>query len=232
MFGKNELPTWSCASLAALAVAAVVTAAAPRPAQAQSESQTQTQEQTQTTGRPPSYVVVRAYYLWDSFSTHTTETAQGVDTFTSVTYHGKPGGGVDLEYLPTPWLGIDFAVSQTHVQVDERTSTPVGPSFDRKANIQVRPFLVGLFAHPFQWERANLRFGLLAGVTSLSGGFRPSATRFAYGSELGIDLPLGSSGLAITGLGRVITNRFDQTLRNASHYRNNYLFGGGLAYRW
>ena len=228
MIGKIELPTWVCAGLAALAVAATVTAAAPRPAQAQ----TQTGEQTQSTGRPPSYLVVRAYYLWDSFSRRTTETALGVDTFTTVNYQGKPGGGADLEYLPIPWLGIDFAVSQTHVQVDERTTTPTGPPFERKANVQVRPFMVGVFAHPFQWERANLYFGPLIGVTSLSGGFRPSATRFAFGSEIGIDLPLGSSGLAITGLGRIVTNRFDQTLRNTSQYRNNYLFGGGLAYRW
>jgi hypothetical protein len=231
MIGKIELPTWGCAALA-LAVAATVAAAAPRPAQAQAQTQTQTEEQTQTTGRPPSYLVVRAYYLWDSFSSHTSESAFGVDTFTTVTYHGKPGGGVDLEYLPTPWLGIDFAVSQTRVQADEVTRTLPGPPFERKANIQVRPFTVGVFAHPFQWERANLYIGPLVGVTSLSGGFRPSATRFAYGSELGIDLPLGSSGLAITGLGRIVTNRFDQTLRNAAHYRNNYLFGGGLAYRW
>lgn len=227
MIGKIELPTWGCALLA-LAAVATVAAVAPRTAQAQ----TQTEEQTQTTGRPPSYLVVRAYYLGASFSSHSSESALGVDTFSTVTYHGKPGGGADLEYLPTPWLGIDLAVSQTHVQGDKVIRTPMGPPFESKANIQVRPFTVGVFAHPFQWERANLYIGPLVGVVSLSGGFRPSATRFGYGSEIGIDLPLGSTGLAITGLGRIVTSRFDDALRNTSHYRNNYLFGGGLAYRW
>lgn len=228
MIGKIELPTWGCAGLAALAVAAV-TATAPRPAQAQTQ---QTGDEYQSTGRQPSYLVVRAYYLWDSFSHNGKESALGVDTFTTVTYRGRPGGGADVEYLPTRWLGIDFAVSQTRIQGDEVIRTPIGPPVERKVNIQARPFTVGLFAHPFRRERADLYIGPLIGVESFSAGFRPSATRFAFGSEIGIDLALGSSGLAITGLGRIVASRFDDALRNASPYRNNYLFGGGLAYRW
>src|SRR5258707_1246046 len=194
MIGKIELPNWVCAGLAALAVAATVTVAAPRPAQAQ----TQTGDQTQSTGRPPSYLVVRAYYLWDSFSRRTTETALGVDTFTTVNYQGKPGGGADLEYLPIPWLGIDFAVSQTHVQVDERTTTPTGPSFERKANIQVRPFMVGVFAGRFSGGAG----GPARDARGKSGGSRdgggggPGDRRCREGLRGGVAQPAPPSPLA------------------------------------
>jgi len=113
-------------------------------------------------------VVVRAYYLFDSFS-HS-EAALGVDTFTTETYHGKPGGGVDAEYLLTPWLGIDLAASQTHIEGDRVTSLAVGPSFESKGRLQVRPFMLGLYGHFYRVEHADIYLGPIAGFVQTSGG--------------------------------------------------------------
>jgi hypothetical protein len=219
MSGRFELRAWVGAILAL----AAATALAPPPAGAQTTGQ--------TTGKPPGpSFVIRAYYLADSFSHR--ESKFGVDTFTTITYHGKPGGGLDLEYLPIPWLGIDFAASQTHIQAVEQTGLVVGPTFTTRGNIQVRPFTIGLFAHPLWWERADLYIGPVAGVVDLSGDGHKSETQFGFGSALGLDVPLGSSGLALTALGRIVTSHFTYQLSNVSRYRTNYLFGGGLAYRW
>jgi hypothetical protein len=209
--------------LAVLALAAAAILAAP-PARAQSQGQQGNQ--------PGPHFVLRAYYLADKFSSNSSESRLAVDTFTTVTYHGKPGGGLDFEYLPIVWLGIDFAASQNHIQADEVVRTPVGPPFETKGNIQVRPFTVGVFAHPFHWERVDLYVGPFVGVVNMTGSFRPAETRFGFGSALGLDFQLGSSGLAVSALGRILSNRFSDQLRNASHYRNSYLFGGGLSYRW
>jgi hypothetical protein len=217
MTGKFPLRTWRFAVLA-LAAAATL---APRPARAQSQGQ-----------QPGPYFVLRAYYLADKFPSHSGESRLGVDSFTTVTYDGKPGGGFDFEFLPIVWLGIDFAASQTHIQGDEVTRTPVGAVFETKGNIQVRPFTVGVFAHPFYWEHLDLYLGPYIGVVNMTGSFRPAETRFGFGSALGLDFRLGSSGLAVSAVGRILSNRFSDQLRNASHYRNNYLFGGGLSYRW
>jgi hypothetical protein len=207
--------------LAVLALAAAAVLAA-RPARAQSQGQ-----------QPGPHFVLRAYYLGDKFSSNGKESRLGVDnTFTTVTYHGKPGGGLDFEYLPIVWLGIDFAASQNHIQADEVTFIPNRPPVETKGNIQVRPFTVGVFAHPFHWEPVDLYLGPFVGVVNMTGNFRPAETRFGFGSALGLDFRLGSSGLAVSALGRIVSNRFSDQLRNASHYRNSYLFGGGLSYRW
>jgi len=218
MIARIELRSWMFASLA-LAAGAVL---APPPALAQA-------------GRAPEqgpHLVVRAYYLFDSFS-HS-EAALGVDTFTTETYHGKPGGGVDAEYLLTPWLGIDFAASQTHIEADRVTTSAVGPSaFESKSRLQVRPFMLGIYGHLLRVEHADIYLGPIAGVVQTSGGgFRGTGTDFGWGAALGIDVPLGSSGLAISGLGRAVASRFPDQLRNAAHFRDNFLFGGGLSYRW
>ncbi len=218
MIARIELRGRICAALAL----AACTALAARPASAQGS------------GRAPDQgprLVVRAYYLFDSFSN--SESALGVDTFSTVNYHGKPGGGVDLEYLMTPWLGLDFSASQTHIEADETTTTPVGPTFESRGKIQVRPYMLGLYGHFYRVEHADLYLGPIAGFVQTSGGsFRPSDTQFGFGAALGLDLPLGSSGLAISGVGRAISSRFPDQLHKTSHFRDNYLFGGGLAYRW
>src|ERR1700688_1900800 len=128
MTPRSELRSWLFAALAL----AACTALAPRPAQAQGA------------GRAPDQgprVAVRAYYLWDSFSS--SESALDVDTFSAATYHGKPGGGIDAEYLFTPWVGLDLGASQTHIEADEVTRTPVGPAFETKGTIQQRFFTLG-----------------------------------------------------------------------------------------
>jgi hypothetical protein len=217
MIGKVELRSWLCAALAL----AACTTLAPRPAWAHGA------------GRAPELgprLVVRAYYLFDSFS-HA-ESAFGVDTTTTVDYHGKPGGGVDLEYLFTPWLGLDFAASQTHIEADETTRTPVGPAFETKGRIEVRPFMLGLYGHFYRVEHADIYLGPVAGFVQMSGGGGPTSTNFGFGAALGIDLPLGSTGLAISGVGRALASRFPDRLHSGSRFRDNYLLGGGLAYRW
>jgi hypothetical protein len=218
MIARIELRSWLCAVLALAGGAAL----APLPAWAQGSGKA-------PEGGPR--VVVRAYYLFDSFS-HS-EAALGVDTFTTETYHGKPGGGVDAEYLLTPWLGIDLAASQTHIEADRLTTTPVGPAFETRGKIQVRPFMLGLYGHFYRVEHADIYLGPVVGVVQTSGsGFRGTGTDLGWGAALGIDLPIGSSGLAISALGRAIASRFPDQLRNVSHFRDNYLFGGGLSYRW
>jgi hypothetical protein len=218
MIAGIELRSWLCAALAVAAGAAL----APRPASAQD------------VGRAPDqgpHFVVRAYYLFDSFSHH--ESAFGVDTTTTVSYRGKPGGGVDAEYLVTPWLGFDLAASQTHIEADEVNQTPVGPPGETKSRIQVRPFTLGLYGHFYRAEHADIYLGPIVSFVQLSGGGgRPDETNFGFGAALGIDLPLGSTGLAISGVGRALASRFHDQLHNASHFRDNFLFGGGLSYRW
>jgi hypothetical protein len=217
MIAGIELRSWMCAALALAAGAAL----APRPASAQD------------VGKAPDqgpHVVVRAYYLFDSFSHH--ESAFGVDTTSTVSYSGKPGGGVDAEYLFTPWLGIDVAASQTHIEADQVTRTPVGPAFETKDRIQVRPFMLGIYGHFYRVEHADVYLGPIVGLVQMSGGGRPDETNFGFGAALGIDLPLGSTGLAISGVGRGLASRFRDQLHNSSHFRDNFLFGGGLSYRW
>jgi hypothetical protein len=217
MIGRVELRSWLCAALAL----AACTTLAPRPARAQDA------------GRAPEQgprLVVRAYYLFDSFS-HA-ESAFGVDTTSTLTYHGKPGGGVDAEYLLTPWLGIDLAASQTHFEADETFRTAVGPTFETKSRIQVRPFMLGLYGHFYKVEHADLYLGPVVGFVQMSGGGFTSDTNFGFGAALGLDLPLGSTGLAISGVGRAIASRFPDHLHSGSHFRDNYLLGGGLSYRW
>jgi hypothetical protein len=224
MTGQLALRTRLGAVLMLVAAAATL-AAHPAPAQSPGG------QPASSPGRQPGpFFVLRAYYLGDSFSNR--EARLDVDTFTTITYRGKPGGGLDFEFLPTAWLGIDFAASQTHIQADEVISSPIAPAREIKGNIQLRPFTVGVFAHPFHWERADFYIGPYVGIVTMSGSFRPSENKFGYGSALGFDFRLGSSGLAITALGRILTNRFSDQLRPVSHYRNNYLFGGGLSYRW
>ena len=217
MTERSELRSLLCAALALAACAAL----APRAAQAQGA------------GRAPDQgprVAVRAYYLWDSFSS--SESALGVDTFSTVSFHGKPGGGIDAEYLFTPWVGLDFGASQTHIQADEVTRIPVGPAFQNQGKIQQRFFTLGLYGHFYRVERIDIYIGPLVGADQMSGSFRPEKTTFAFGAALGLDLPLGSTGLAISGVGRVLSSRFPDQFRSASHFRDNYMVGGGLAYRW
>jgi hypothetical protein len=210
------------ATVAALASLVALAGAAPRPALAQDP------------GRPPDEgrrVALRAYYLFDSFSQR--ESALGVDTFTTVTYKGKPGGGIDLEYLVTPFVGLDLAASQTRIDATEVTTTALGKAFTTRGKIDLRPFTLGLYGHIYRQEHADLYLGPVIGVVQMSGGsFRGNDTEFGFGAVLGLDLPLGSSGFALSALGRVVTNRFPDQLRHVSHLHNNYLFGGGLAYRW
>jgi hypothetical protein len=210
------------AALAALATLAALSGAAPRPALAQD------------VGKPPDEgrrMALRAYYLFDSFSQ--AESALGVDTFTTVKYRGRPGGGLDLEYLVTPFVGLDLAASQTRIEADEVIRPAIGPAFATKGKIDLRPFTLGLYGHFYRHEHADVYIGPFVGVVQMSGGsFRPNDTEFAFGAVLGLDLPLGSSGLALSGVGRVLNNRFPDQLRHVSHLHNNYLFGGGLAYRW
>jgi len=217
MTPRPLLRTWLCAALAL----AACTALAPRTAQAQGA------------GRAPDEgprVAVRAYYLWDSFSS--SESALGVDTFSTVNFHGKPGGGIDAEYLFTPWMGLDFGASQTHVEADETTRTPVGPAFQSQGKIQQRFFTLGLYGHFYRVQRLDVYIGPLVGANQMTGGFRPDTTTFAFGAALGLDLPLGSTGLAISGVGRVLSSRFPDQFSSATHFRDNYMVGGGLAYRW
>lgn len=217
MTPRIELPGWLCAALTLAACTALTAPAA----------------QAQGAGRAPEqgpHFVLRAYYLGDSFS-HS-EAALGVDTFTTVTYHGRPGGGLDAEYLFTPWVGLDFAASQTHIAADEVTQTPVGPPFETRGNIQVRPFTLGVYGHFYRLQHMDVYIGPVAGLVQLTSSFRPNANEIGFGAALGLDLPLGSSGLAISGLGRELAFRFPDQLHHASHLRDNFLFGGGLAYRW
>lgn len=215
---RFELRSWLCA---VLAVAACSALAAPMPARAQGA------------GRAPDEgprFVVRAYYLFQSFSN--AESALGVDTFSTVTYHGKPGGGVDAEYLFTPWIGIDLGVAQMHVQADETIETPVAPLLQSTGKIQQRFYTLGLFGHFYRAQHIDLYIGPIVGATQMSGSFRPSENELAFGAGLGLDLPLGSTGLAITGIGRILSYRFQDQLHDASHFRDSYIVGGGLAYRW
>ena len=209
-------------ALAALATLAALAGAAPRPALAQD------------VGKPPDEgrrIALRAYYLFDSFSQ--AESALGVDTFTAVKYRGKPGVGVDLEYLVSPFVGLDLAASQTRIDADEVTTTANGHAFATKGKIDLRPLTLGLYGHFYRQEHVDLYVGPFVGVVQMTGGsFRPNDTELAFGAVLGLDLPLGSSGLALSALGRVLSNRFPDQLRHVSHLHNNYLFGGGLAYRW
>jgi hypothetical protein len=217
MIGKVELRSWLCAALTLAACASL----APRPAWAQGA------------GRAPEigpHLVVRAYFLFDSFS-HT-ESLFGVDTATTVTDHGKPGGGIDVEYLFTPWLGLDLAASQTHLEADETFHGFILHPVETKSNIQVRPFMLGLYGHFYRVQHADLYLGPVVGFVQTSGGGFGSSTNFGFGAVLGIDVPLGSSGLAISGVARALTSRFPEQLHSGTHFRDNYLFGGGLAYRW
>ena len=219
MPARLELRTWLYAVLALAACLAL----APRPAQAQGAGHAPDQGP---------HFVLRAYYLVDSFS-HS-ESAQGVDSFVSVTYRGKPGGGVDAEYLFTPWVGIDVAASQTHIEATEVRKTFPGPSALRfTGKIQLRPFTVGLYGHFYRLEHLDLYIGPFVGVVEMTaGGFRPSDTEFGFGAVLGLDVPLGASGFALSGVARALASRFPDQLRPVSHFRDNYFFGGGLAYRW
>jgi len=213
---RLELRSWLCAALAI----AACTVLAPRPAQAQGA------------GRAPDQgprVAVRAYYLWDSFS-HS-ESALDGNTFSTASFHGKPGGGVDLEYLFTPWVGLDLAASQTHLEGDEVVRTPVG-AFATNGKVQQRFFMLGLYGHFYRVQRVDIYVGPVVGAVQMTGSFRPSDTEFAFGAALGLDLPLGSTGLAISGIGRALASRFPDQLHSASHFRDNYMVGGGLAYRW
>jgi hypothetical protein len=214
---RLPLRSWLCAVLPL----AACTVLAPRPAQAQGA------------GRAPDQgprVAVRAYYLWDSFS-HS-ESALGVDTFSTVSFHGKPGGGVDLEYLFQPWVGLDLAASQTHIEGDEVVRNPVGPAAATTGKIQQRFFTLGLYGHFYRVERVDVYIGPVVGAVQMTGSFRPSDTELAFGAALGLDLPLGSTGLALSGVGRILANRFPDQLHRASHFRDNYMLGGGLAYRF
>jgi hypothetical protein len=210
------------AALPALTALALWLGAAPRPALAQQP------------GNPPDEgrrVAVRAYYLFDSFSQ--AESSFGVDTFTTVKYRGKPGGGVDVEYLVSPFVGLDLAASQTRIDATEVVQPAVGRASTTTGKIDLRPFTLGLYGHFYRQEHADVYIGPFIGVVQMSGGsFRPNDTEFAFGAVLGLDLPLGSSGLALSGVGRILSNRFPDQLRHVSHLHNNYLFGGGLAYRW
>ncbi|HLX09925.1 MAG TPA: hypothetical protein VKY89_18860 [Thermoanaerobaculia bacterium] len=217
MMPRIELPGWLCTALAL--GACTVLAAAPA--------------QAQGAGRAPEEgprFVLRAYYLGDSFS-HS-ETALGVDTFTTVSYRGRPGGGLDAEYLFSPWVGLDLAASQTHIEADEVTQTPVGPSFETKGNIQVRPYTLGLYGHFFRLQHMDAYIGPTVGLVQMSSSFRPSSSQFAFGATLGLDFPLGSSGLAISGYGSELSFRFPDQLHRTAPLRDDFLFGGGLAYRW
>src|SRR5260370_391980 len=217
MIARIELRSWLCAALALAAGAAL----APLPAWAQGSGKA-------PEGGPR--VVVRGYYLLDSFS-HS-EAALGVDTFTTETYRGKPGGGVDAEYLLTPWLGIDLAASQTHIEADRVTTTPVGPAFETKGKIQVRPSLLGLYGHFYRLEHAAIYLGPLVGVVQPSGSrFRGPGPGLGWGAAPGRVLPLGSSGRPTRALGRAIASGFPAQPRNPSHTRDTFLFGGGLSSR-
>jgi len=175
-------------------------------------------------------VAVRAYYLWDSFSS--SESTQGVDLSSTVSYHGKPGGGIDAEYLFTPWVGLDFGASQTHIEADQANTFPVGPVFKNQGKIQQRFFTLGLYGHFYRVQRVDVYIGPLVGANQMTGSFRPDTTTLAFGAALGLDLPLGSTGLAISGVGRVLSSRFPDQFSSATHFRDNYMIGGGLAYRW
>ena len=226
---KLDRRSWQCVTVA-LAVAA--SCALPPAARAQDAPAAQQEPAAGAEGRRGGehQVVVRAYYLADHFSS--SEGLQGAGSFTTVTYRGRPGGGVDVEYQPVAALGIDLAASQTRIAADQETVGGGGPPARRQGNIQVRPFLLGIYGRPFKWQRLNLYLGPVAGVVQMSGSFRPSETRFAFGSAAGLDLFLGDSGLAISGVVKLISSRFSDQLRPTSHYRNNVLYGGGLTYRF
>jgi hypothetical protein len=206
---------------AILAVAAAAWLPAPA-AQAQ-------EAQTGPSSGRANELAVRVYYLGDHFSY--TEAASTGGTFTTVTYRGRPGGGLDVEYRPVDWLGLDLAASQTHIAADEQ-AVGGGPPVRRQGNIEVRPFTLGVFARYLPWRQLALYIGPIAGAVEMSGSFRPASTRFAFGSAAGLDVGLGSTGLAVSGVVRLISSRFDDQLRNASHYRSQFLYGGGLSYRF
>ncbi len=177
------------------------------------------------------HFALRAYYLGEHFAL--AEGLQKGNTFTSVVYHGRPGGGVDVEYLFVPTFGVEVAASQTTVAAKEVTTDSNGVVAERKGNIDVRPITVGITEHPFQWRHVDLYLGIFAGAVEYNGGgFRPDSTQFGFGANIGLDFPVGDSGFAFNASGRIVDSRFPNQLTSASHFHDQFLYGGGMSYRW
>jgi hypothetical protein len=129
-------------------------------------------------------------------------------------------------------MGLDFGASQTHIEADEVNEFAGAPIFQTTGKIQQRFYTLGLYGHFYRVQHLDLYIGPVVGADQMTGSFRPNQTTFAFGAALGLDLPLGSTGLAISGVGRLLSSRFPDQLHIATHFRDNYMFGGGLAYRW
>jgi hypothetical protein len=211
----------------ALALAAVVfTLAGPLRAQDQDTQGSRADTQPQAY-----HFALRAYYLGEHFSLSEGE-LRG-NTFTSVAYSGRPGGGFDAEYLFVPTFGVAVAASQNTIAAREVTTNPASPPTERRGNIGVRPITVALNEHPFQWKRLDLYIGVFAGAVEYNGGsFRPDSTQFGFGSELGLDFPVGDSGFAVTAVGKILSARFPSQFSPGAHFHDQYQYGGGLSYRW
>lgn len=183
--------------------------------------------------RPQMYsFALRASYLWDHFALSEGQVTAG-NTFTSVVYRGRPGGGIEGEYLFVPTFGLDLAASQTGILAKETTFLPAGPPIERRGTIDARAFTLALNEHPLTSRRVDFYIGIFAGAEQYSGGgFRANSTQFAFGANLGFDFPLGDSGFALTAAGRVLSARFPEQLSRADHFRAQILYGGGLTYRW
>lgn len=178
------------------------------------------------------HFAVRAYYLAEHFSL--SEGLLDGNTFSSVVYRGKPaGGGVDAEYLFVRTFGVAIAASQNTIAAKEVTTSPASPPVERKGNIGVRPITVALNEHPFQWKHVDLYIGVFAGAVQYSGGsFRPDSTQFGFGSDVGLDFPVGDSGFAVSAVGKILSARFPSQFTPGAHFHDQYQYGGGLTYRW
>jgi hypothetical protein len=141
---------------------------------------------------------------------------------------------VDFEYRFVPTFGVDFAVSQTGITGKQAFfPTSSAAAINTRADVKVRPITIGLVEHPFQLKRADFYIGVLAGEIDMTGdSFRSAEARFAFGSVLGVDIPLGQSGWAINATGRVLASRFSNQYDDSSHFHDQFFYGGGLTYRW
>jgi hypothetical protein len=209
-------------------VPAAVVLLLARPAWAQDQDTQGSQADAQAQAY---HFAVRADYLGEHFSL-----AEGLhegNSFSSVVYHGRPGGGVDAEYLFVPTFGFAVAASQTTIAAKEVTTFAAGPPVERKGNIGVRPITLALNEHPFQWKHVDFYIGVFAGAVEYIGGsFRADSTQFGFGPQVGLDFPVGDSGFAFNAVGKILSARFPSQFSSGGHFHDQYLYGAGMSYRW
>ena len=153
---------------------------------------------------------------------------------------GTPGAAVSAELRTGRRLGLELSGLWSHL--DHRLTTeyvaPRPPArFEEKRTVSLQIVTLGLPIHLTPDRRMDLSIAPIAGIALYgSEPFIESQEQPAYGLALGLDWPIGSRGLALSGSVRVVEAHEEAFARQfAVGVRERWIlmrfYGLGLSYR-